>query len=168
MGRYLTQTTDKAEQLEEWVRRLAEETNRSLDCSELYGVCLDIRDPFEVGGQKYNNGFVGMYIKFTSKEPNFLTENDREPWYSGMRDVAKRRFGIDRDLDYSSINFEEPSDEELYQLTPEKEATIRAGFDRVRKYVEWYCSAVKDYVNVVQAHNERIQQHLADLKTLSE
>ncbi len=171
MGRYLTQTADKAEQLEEWIHRLAEETNRNLDGSELYDVSLCIRDPFEVGGQRYNNGFVGMHIRFTSKEPNFLTENDRESWYLRMRELAERRFGIDttiaRELDYASIPFEEPSEEELHILTRNKEATIRNGFNRIRKYVEWYCSAVKDYTDVVQAHNERMQQHLSDLETLS-
>ena len=172
MGRYLTQTTDKAEQLEEWVHRLAEETNRNLDGSELYDVSLCIRDPFEVSGKKYNNGFVGMHIRFASKEPDFLTENDKESWYSRMMDVAEKRFGIDsilaKDLDYVSINLEEPSEELLYQLTQNKETTIRTGFNRVKRYVEWYCSAVKDYVNVVEAHSERMQQHLVDLETLSE
>lgn len=172
MGRYLTETTDKAGQLEEWVHRLAEETNRNLDGSELYDVSLCIRDPFVVSGQRYNNGFVGMHIRFASKEPDFLTENDRESWYSRMRELAQKRFGIDtilaRNLDYASIHFEEPSEEKLYPLTPNKEATMRAGFDRVKKYVEWYCSAVNDYAKVVQAHNERMQQYLAGLETLSE
>ncbi len=172
MGRYSTQTTDKAKQLEEWVQKLAEETNRNLDGSELYDVSLCIQDPFEVSGQKYNNGFVGMNIRFASNEPNFLTKDDRESWYFQMRAVAENRFDIDttlaRNLDYTSINFEEPSEEELYQLTPNKEITIKVGFNRVKRYVEWYASAVKDYANVVQAHNERMQQHLADLETLSE
>ncbi len=172
MGRYSTQTTDKAEQLEEWIQKLTEETNRNLDGSELYGVSLHLREPFEINGQKYNNGFVSMNIRFTSKEPSFLTERDRESWYSRMKELAEGRFGIDttiaRALDYASIPFKEPSEEELYLLTPNKESTVRAGFDRIKEYVEWYCSAVKDYSQVVQAHDERMQQHLADLETLSE
>lgn len=169
----LTQTTDKAEQLKKWVYSLAEETNRALNGSELYEVSLSIRNPFEVNGQRYNNGFVGMHIRFASKEPEFLTENDKEPWYSRMREVAESRFGIERtfarNLDFVSVDFEESSEEELYQLTENKEATIRAGFDRVKKFVEWYCSAVNDYTkNIIQAHNERMQKHLKDLETLSE
>lgn len=171
MGRYLTQTADKAEQLEKWVQKLAEEINRNLYGSELYDVRLCIREPFKVDKQEYNNGFVGMHIKFASKEPNFLTEKDRESWYSQMGDVAKSRFGIDpiiaTNLDYASISFEEPSEEELYLLTPNKESTIRDGFDKIRRYVEWYRSAVNDYAWVVQAHNKRMQKHLVNLETLS-
>ncbi len=177
MGRYLTQTqtTDKAEQLEEWVIDLADETNRGLAGAELYDINLSIRDSFEIGGQKYNNGFVGVRIRFNSREPVFLTECDREAWYSRMKDIGVKRWGIStigtilsQDYDWTSIDFEEPSEEELYQLTPNKEVTIRAGFERVKKYAEWFCSAVEDYGNIVQAHNERMRQYLVDLETLSE
>lgn len=170
MGRYSTQTTDKAEQLEKWVQKLAEEANRNLDGSELYDVSLSIREPFEVNGQKYNNGFVGMHIRFASKEPNFLTEKDKESWYLRMKELAEKRFKLDTTiggLEYASISFEEPLEEELYILTPNKESTIRDGFDRIRRYVEWYRSAVNDYTGVVQAHNKRMQEHLVNLETLS-
>jgi len=172
MGRYLTSTIDKAEQLEKWVQELAEETNRNLNGSELYDINLIITDPFELDGQKYNQGFVGMYIRFASKEPNFLTEKDREYWYLRVRELAEKKFGIktilERELEYASIHFKEPSEEELYILTPNKETTIRSGFDRIKRYVEWYCSAVNDYTGVTQAHDNRMRQHLVDLETLSE
>ncbi len=170
MGRYLTQTTDKAEQLEEWVQKLAEETNKSLDGSELYNVNLIMREPHKIGEQEDINGFVSMYIKFSSKEPDFLTRDDKESWYSRIRELAGSRFGIDQmlGLEYASIDFEEQSEEELYILTHNKESTIRSGFDRIKKYAEWYCSAVENYSNVVQAHTERMKQYLRDLETLSE
>lgn len=168
MGRYSTQ--DKAERLEEWVQKLAEETNRNLDGSELYEVNLNMREPFKVEEQEYINGFVGMKIRFSLKEPDFLIRDDRESWYSKIKEIAERRFEIDQGLGlkYASIQFEEQSEEELYILTPNKESTIRDGFDRIKKYAEWYCSAVKDYGNVVQAHTERMEQYLGDLETLSE
>ncbi len=171
MGRYLTYTIDKAKKLEEWTLELAQETNRNLDGSELYDVSLCLREPFQVGGKKYNSGFVGMRIRFTPKEPDFLTEDDRKSWYSSMREIAKKRFKIDAKiggLEYASISFEEPTEEELYAITPNKVSTIRAGFDRVRRFVEWYCSAVKDYERVTQAHDERMEQCLVDLETLAE
>jgi hypothetical protein len=170
MGRYSTKTTDKAEQLEKWVQKLAEEANKNLDGSELYDISLNLRDPFEVSGQKYNNGFVGVHIRFASKEPDFLTENDKEFWYLKMKELAEKRFKLDLaigGLEYASISFEEPSEEELYLLTSNKESTIRDGFDRIRRYVEWYRSAVNDYAGVVQAHNERMREHLVNLETLS-
>ena len=172
MGRYLTQTTDKAEQLEEWVQRLVNETNRKLDGSELYGASLWIPETVEVSGQEYNHGSVNIHIRYASKEPSFLTEGDKKSWYSRMKELAKKRFSIDAtiasELDYASIPFEEPSEEELYFLTPNKESTLRAGFDRVRRFVEWYCSAVREYSGVVQAHDERVQKYWADLEHLSE
>ncbi len=150
---------------------LAQETNRNLDGSELYEISLCLREPFEVGGKKYNNGFVGMRIRFACKEPDFLTEDDRKSWYSRMKEIAKNKFEIDTrigGLEYASISFEEPTEEELYVLTPNKESTIRAGFDRIKRFAEWYCSAVKDYECVAQDHDERLEQCLADLETLAE
>jgi len=169
MGRYIIHTIDKAEKLNEWTLEQARKTNQNLDSSELYDVSLILREPFQVGGKKYNNGFVGMRIRFASKEPDFLTEDDRKAWYSRMEDIAKGKFKIDAKmggLEYASISFEEPTEEELYAITPNKELTIRAGFDRIRRFAEWYCSAVKDYERVSQAHDERLEQCLADLETL--
>ncbi len=170
MGRYSIQTTDKAEQLEEWVQKLAEETNRNLDGSELYDVNLNTREPDKIGGQEYISGLVSMHIKFSSKEPGFLNKDDRKSWYSKIEEIAESRFKIDQilGLEYASILFEEQSEEELYLLTANKESTIRGGFDRIKRYVKWYHSAVENYSNVVQAHTERMKQYLEDLETLSE
>jgi hypothetical protein len=174
MGRYLTQTTDRAEQLEEWVQKVAEATNRNLhgSGSELYDVELDIREPSKVSGKEYFNGFVGMRIRFIPKpEPEFLTDKDRNLWYPRIRELATSRFGIDstiaRNLDYANIEFKEPSEEELYVLTPNKKSAIEAGFERIRRFAEWYSFAVKAYGHVVHAHNDRMQKHLADLDTPS-
>jgi len=164
MGRLLTKTTDQAEQLNDWVQELAKKTNTSLNGAELYNVDLCFRDPF-----KYFNGFVGMDIKFA--KPTFLNEKDEKDWYSRVTELAEKKFGLNTSiggLEWASINFEESSEEELYVLTPKKEAVIKSGFDRIRKYVEWYCSAVNDYNNVIQAHTDRLKQHLKNLETLSE
>ena len=171
MNRYLRRTTDKAKQLEEWIKELARETNIELKNSELHNINLNIRDPFEYRGEKHNNGFVGMNIKFDSKEPNFLNEGDRDSWQERMRELRGERFGLEainfERLSYATIDFKEPTEEELYILTPKKELTIRDGFDRVKGFAKWYCSAVSNYGNVIQSHEERMGQYLEDLKTLN-
>ena len=132
MGRYHNQiiTTDKAEKLEEWVQTLAKETNRRLNSSELYAVSLNFREPFELSGKKHNNGFVSMHIEFACEAPNFLTSEDKNSWYSRIIELAGKRFLLNTalgGLTYANIDFEEPSEEELYILTPKKETTIREG-----------------------------------------
>ena len=170
MGRHTFQMIDRAEQLDELVHKLADETNQRLRDSQLYDVTLAIREPFEVHGKKYFNGFVGMHIRFDQKEPQFLTEDDKQQWYSRMREVAERRFGIDttaRNLDWITIGFEEPSEEELYVLTPNKEVIFRGGFERAIRYIGWYQSAVESYQKVIQSHSQDMKKCLGGLEAIS-
>ena len=153
------------EKIREFAKNLVEETNKKLTGPELCDMCLCIREPFAVNGKAYNNGFVGMHIKFPSKEPQSLSEKDREAWYSRMAEIAENNFGIDvtiaRDLDWATIEFEEPTKEELYLLTPKKKSTITAGFDRIKSYAEWFSSAVKKYDT---AHEEMLEHYLGNLE----
>ncbi len=169
MGRYLTQTADKAEELEGWVQNLAGKINKKLNGAKLIATLI-IREPFQISGEEYFNGFVGVNIKFDSIEPEFLTEENKKTWYSKMREVAERRFGIDKilgmNLNYNGIDFKESSEENLYALTPNKEATIKTGFSRIVEFVKWHCASVEEYGKVIQAHEDNIGQYLGKLETL--
>ncbi len=170
MGRYIYQTTDKAEKLEEYVKNIAEETNKFLKGAELREVTLSIRNPFHLKGKDFFNGFVSMHIKFSFEEPSFLTESDEGLFYSKIRELKRERFGFDAPaggLEFLSINFEEPTEEELYILTPRKEATLKDGFDRVKKYAEMFCSAVESYPKVIKTHSKEMGKYLSGLESLS-
>lgn len=170
MGRYIYQQTDKAEKLEEYVKNIAKETNKSLRGAKLSDVHLIIREPFNISGKDFFNGFVSMHIKFAFEKPPFLTESDKALFYLKIRELKIKRFGFDAlfgGLEFLSIDFEEPTEEELYILTPRKEATLKDGFDRVKKYAEMFCSAVENYPKVIQAHSKKIGKYLVGLEALS-
>ncbi len=164
MGRYSREWTEKGKQLENWIQKLANEVNTSLKNAELVPeedtqnkVRLNIiRNPFEPRGKKYLNGFVGTRIKFDKNEPDFLTEEDKVLWYSKVRELARERFGIgtlvteSEYISFFSINLEEDSEDKLYALTPNKEEFIKKGFERLRNYVDFYTSAVREYDNVIK------------------
>jgi hypothetical protein len=166
MGRLSAITIDKAEQLENWIEKLAEETNGKLIGAEFSKVNLITREPFTHDNKKYFTGFVAIDFKFDKKDPDFLTEKDKEMWYSKVREIAQEKFGIyEKDLSYMGIPFHESSEEELYILTPNKEAKIREGFDKARRFVEWYYSAVIEYEpKVVGAHSLAFGEYLTGLE----
>ncbi|MBM3228695.1 hypothetical protein FJZ20_02335 [Candidatus Pacearchaeota archaeon] len=173
MTRYICQEIDKAEVLEKYVKTLAEKTNKSLRGAEFFSVNLIIRPPFEIQGKNFFNGFVGMNVRFACGKPLFLNKGDENIFYLKLEE-KKRRFGFtDRfeftdklsmgGLEYLSIDFEEPTEEDLYALTSRKKDILEDGFDRVKKYAESVCSAVEDYSKVIQTHLEEITRYLSEL-----
>jgi len=166
MGRFSYKEIDRAEQLEKWVQELTNETNRDLDGAELYNVDLVFRNPFTSGEKKYFNGFVTIHIRFDKNQPKFLTDEDRELWYSKVMEIVGGKFGFSDNLYFTSIPFEEPSEERLYSLTMNKQDVIRKGFSRVKNYANFYISAVKLYENVVKSHKKRMKKHLTKLESI--
>ena len=167
MGRFLVEKTDRAEKLEDWVRNFGADINKELSGAELYDISLSTRD-FSVRSKYYFNGFVSISIKFNAREPQFLTEKDRELWYSRVSETARKKFAIScdprEDYDWVSISFEEPSEDKLYILTPNKELLIKKGFNRIKNFVNWYCSAVKTYEDVVvTSHANDLEKYLSSL-----
>ena len=166
MGRFLVEKTDRAEKLEDWVRNFGADINKELSGAELYDISLFTQD-FSVRSKYYFNGFVSIYIKFNAREPQFLTEKDRELWYSRVSETAWKKFAMpcnpSEDHDWVSIHFEEPSEDELYILTPNKELLIKEGFNRIKDFVKWYCSAVKTYEDVVTSHANDLEKYLSSL-----
>ena len=169
-----------AKSAEKYVYKLAEKVNRDLEGAELCQLkdhggkraVFIIRDPFCVDRKDYFNGFVSVYINFDKKKPEFLNNEDYNPWYKKIKEIAEKRFGIYQkfnfkgDPDYAPIDFEEPSEKELYALTENKKETFQKGFDRIKKYIKWYCSAVKNYDEVVKSHSKKMNKYLTGLENL--
>lgn len=168
MGRYLTTTTDKAKALEEWVKELAAETSQRLEGAELYNAGLTFREPFSIKGALNYTGFAYTNVRFAPPEPHFLTNDDRLQWHAAVRKIAGTKFHIgscgqvvfDSDRFWAGIPFEEPTEDELYILTPKKEATIRGGFERIGNYARWHCSAVERYADVIAEHKTAMQKFI--------
>lgn len=168
-----------AKDAEEYIHKLAEEVNSSLNGAELcqlkyFGrkrAILVINEPFH-DKRNYFNGFIIVQIKFNQEEPKFLNHEDHNLWHPKINKIAKDKFDIDRkfmfknESDYVSINFKEPSEKELYALTQNKKDTFQKGFDKIKKYIEWHCSAVKDYNNVIKSHSEIRNKYLTRLENL--
>ena len=170
-----------AKKSEKYVQNLAEKINRSLKGAELIQLKdhnmkranLIIREPFIVDKKNYFNGFASVYVKFNIK-PDFLNNEDYNLWYKKTSELVRKMFGIDwrfklkDDSEYISIDFEESSEKKLYALTENKKETFKKGFDRVKRYAEWYCFAVNDYnEKVVKNHSKTMNKYLAGLEKLN-
>lgn len=191
MVRYLTQETDRAAELEDWVQGLAEEFSNSLVVAELRPdrttrkrVSLDFRTPFESGGEEHFNGSVSMYIDFDKEEPDFLTDADKNLWYPKVMEIAGESYGLsaaggmiltrdswpalEHHLYRFSIPFEEDSEDKLYILTPQKGEVMRKGFERLQRYIDFYVSAVRGYDVVALEHGKSMERFLSNLESISE
>lgn len=171
MGRYIHQEIDKAEVLEKYIKTLAEKTNKSLKGAELSNVDLIIQTPFKIDGKNFFNGFVSMNVRFACGKPLFLNKCDENIFYSKLKELKEKKFGFTTigselamgGLEYLSISFEEPTEEDLYALTSRKKDILKDGFDRTKKYVELVRSAVEGYSKVIRAHSEEITKYLSEL-----
>lgn len=158
-GRYKIHREDRATSIERRIEELTEETNIRLNNAKITEASLLFRGRV---GNNYN-GFIAIYLRLDN-QPAFLNNIDESRWYTKVREIATSRFGFDnvfgKNLDYISFNFEEDSDEKLYDLTEKKELIFRGGFDNIVRFCDWYNSAVSDYSAVVNAHDRRFYEHL--------
>ncbi|MEK6926076.1 MAG: hypothetical protein AABW50_02245 [Nanoarchaeota archaeon] len=171
MTRYLIDSKDRAEKLERWVESKGKEISDKLKDSVEIQTNLQIREPFKVEKKEYFNGFLGVDMIFGSEqEPKFLTQGNKDLWYSKVKEVGEDRFGVETSqigCYYGSIPFEEKSEEELYKLTENKKSKIMAGFANIEKFVKWYCLSLEGHKKVVEAHDKKFQKYLDNLKTVS-
>jgi hypothetical protein len=166
-GRYVEMglRVDRAEDAERLVRALERET------AQQTGVKLEatlfFREPFNVNGRDYFNGWVGIKIELPC--PQSLSGLDAEhqhAWHMRMRETFQRSFGefSVTGLTYASIDFSEPDAEKLYALTPEKEKAIRDGFENVRKALMLYRRACEAYDALEPAFWNGVEQSLGPIK----
>ena len=152
MGRYQSLgEIDKAKELEEHVQKLASKTNKSLVDVSLKEVKLILQEPFVSHGTPFFNGFVSMGLIFDSKEPPFLTTYDQACFYNRIREIKKEKFGsYGSGVDWLTIDFSEPTEEELYVLTQRKKEILEGGFGKAKNYAEIFCLARESYKNLVK------------------
>jgi hypothetical protein len=165
-GRYKTYEyqIDKAAKLEQFVQELTNETNNLLEKASIKEVSLNFRD-FSISGKNYFNGYVGMYIGFSVKEPTFLTSDECSEFWLRLKELAKRKFEANEfRLDYYSINFEEDSEEELYLLTAKKEQVLKEGFENLENYMNWYVNSIESYKEVLDSHNKEFNKFIKNLE----
>lgn len=182
MGRYITNTIDKAEELTKWVSKLEGYFNKEIAGASIHTeVHLNEYNDFD--RPKDPREFVGSVfyrLTFSDKAPKFLIEQDSEKWFMGVADIAHNRFSIGdgrahayiggfvepEALFHGRIGFKENSIDEYYLLTENKKKQIEDGFAKVKQYVGFYKTAVEKYQEVINVHNKAIDALLLGLEEI--
>lgn len=153
MGQYECTRTNKAAELEKWLEAQVEALKRELTGATIEKSSIIFQGPFEVGGQKYNNGFFSLYVLVEDRAPQFLNETDEKAYWGRVKQSAEERFGVQVDpfkrACYASYNFSEPSEDELYVLTENKKTVIESGLRKIKDFVSWIRSCSHRYKELV-------------------
>jgi len=171
MQHYEMKRVSKAEKLENWVQKLTEKTNKGLVGAKIHSVSVHFTPPHFVRGKEYYEGYLWLHMKFDKNEPEFIGESDRQEWCPYIKKLAINRFSIDsiaeKKIHSTNIAFEESSANKFYALTQNKKTKIIDGFNRIKRFVEWYCYAVEEYEKLAQVHKKSLKEHLSNLETIS-
>jgi len=166
---------DRAKQLKDYVEELTKETNKNLHGSQFSSKLYT--HAYTGSKSRLYCGRVFIKINLDKREPLFLNEREERIWESEISDISKRRFDMptpilsenDKHINPYElcIYFNAPSEEEASILTPEKERILKEGFDKIKKYIEWYITAVRGYETLSQTHSIGLGKYFKGLETLN-
>lgn len=157
---------EKTELMEKYAQDLANKVNAEMEGAVIYDIKLTTRPPYNHDGKVYFTGFISAYIKFDRIEPVFLTQEDKELWQSKIKNVLADVCECEY-IDYMSIDFSEDTCENLYELTEKKKNQLEAGFEKIKRFIKWYCSSVKLYDSiVVENHKLMMGNFLKSMETV--
>ncbi len=120
----------------------------------------------KTGATPYH-GFISISMDYDPGEPDFLSLEDRAPWFKKMLGIAESKYGFSSSfpgtLEYISIDFTETVQDDFAKLTEQKEEVLSTGFDRIYQMASWYCACVDDYEKVIKSHGDQLTSHLKRL-----